>query len=779
MASIQLPPVKRIKSRLLPLPLAVRFLERLIEMLPRRRLIPVLEPSENIVIESAISGEYRATGISPRFDLSFKSGKKIKKGWYYLELAITHNNGCREMHLHADFAGPEISHLSIPVPCNIRGTVREVFYLPQNAVKLSWQPTSSPGFFAQSGLLLHRISGFESYCRRLYRVFYDLCRFRKSATLRSVGLRWWSILRDLHGAYQSTALLRIKRIGFKNYSAFILHHDQIPPGEMEKMRKQVLNSQLPQPQISIIMTLNHPEQVYFQEAVESVMKQAYPYWELLLVVDHESDRQGWRLAADWAASHGERIRLLPMRRHDIPLADMLNEAVGNCQGGYVLRLGQHDRLPQHALCRLVLEMADHPDAAIIYTDHDYIDEDGERLDPSFKPDWNQELFFTHDYIADLCLYRVERLLQLGGYRARFSGAEDYDLKLRYLSELPESQIRHIPKILYHTRLAMQATEDAEMLQTAHQAARRALRDRLKHTGIQVEQAVWPGFHRVRYPLPPKPPLVSIIIPTRDRVEILRDCVESVRNKTGYSRWEMLVVDNQSIEADAIAYLDEISRDPRIRVLGYDQPFNYSAINNFAVSEAKGEILALLNNDIEVIAGEWLEEMVSYAIRDEIGAVGAKLLYSNGNVQHAGVILGVGGVAGHGHKHLPGEEHGYGHRAVLAQNLSAVTGACLVVRKSCYLQVNGLDEENLIVALNDIDFCLKLRDAGYKNIYTPHALLYHHESYSRGRDDTPEKQAVFKAEFEYMQRKWAEKLLDDPAYNPNLTLEFESFSLRTS
>lgn len=284
-----------------------------------------------------------------------------------------------------------------------------------------------------------------------------------------------------------------------------------------------------------------------------------------------------------------------------------------------------------------------------------------------------------------------------------------------------------------------------------------------------------GFHRVHYPLPASPPLVSLIIPTRDKAALLKACVDSIRTTTRYPSWEILVVDNGSTDGVALSYLDEIGRDPRVQVIRDTGPFNYSAINNHAARMVRGQVLGLVNNDVEVISPDWLTEMVSHALRPGIGAVGAKLLYANGTVQHAGVILGIGGVAGHGHKYLDEDSPGYGGRAISTQSLTAVTGACLVVQKAIYWQVGGLNETDLRVALNDVDFCMRLVAAGYRNIFTPFAKLYHHESMSRGRDDTAEKQILYKKEVGYMKKTWGQMLLNDPAYNPNLTLYFENFS----
>ncbi|MDD2469064.1 MAG: glycosyltransferase family 2 protein, partial [Desulfobulbus sp.] len=286
-----------------------------------------------------------------------------------------------------------------------------------------------------------------------------------------------------------------------------------------------------------------------------------------------------------------------------------------------------------------------------------------------------------------------------------------------------------------------------------------------------------GLYHIRHPLPTPAPLVSIIIPSRDKKNILEGCIESIVHKTRYPNWEILIVDNQSTETTTLDYLEAVQQHPRIQVLRYDHPFNFSAINNFAVEQARGEVLALVNNDVEIITPEWLDEMVSHSLQPGIGAVGAKLLYENNTIQHAGVILGIGGVAGHAHKNLAQDAPGYRNRAMVAQNLSAVTGACLVVRKKLYQEVGGLNAADFAVAFNDIDFCLKLAAQGYRNVFTPHAVLYHHESISRGHDDTPEKQTIFNREFHAMKRIWGSTLQKDPAYNPNLSTDFEGFTLK--
>lgn len=297
-------------------------------------------------------------------------------------------------------------------------------------------------------------------------------------------------------------------------------------------------------------------------------------------------------------------------------------------------------------------------------------------------------------------------------------------------------------------------------------------------GAQAVPGLLPGSVRVRWPIPEPAPLVSLLVPTRDGVAILRPCVDAILERTDYGHFELLILDNGSTCPETLGYMDEVEqRDTRVRVLRWNHPFNYSAINNFGARHARGEIIGLVNNDIEPIDAHWLTEMVAQACRPEIGCVGAKLYYPNDTVQHGGVILGLGSIAGHGHRFFQRDEAGFQGRLKVTQNLSAVTAACLLLRRSVFEEVGGLNESDLAVAYNDVDLCLKVREAGYRNLWTPHAELYHHESVSRGADDTPKKRARWLAECDYMRRTWGPHLDHDPAYNPNLTLVHEDFSLR--
>lgn len=425
-------------------------------------------------------------------------------------------------------------------------------------------------------------------------------------------------------------------------------------------------------------------------------------------------------------------------------------------------------LPEASKALLAQFLASNPEAVLAYPDEDQFDQYNSRLKPWFKTDWNYDLFLGQDYISHCFVCRKAWYEEK---RHLFEAESPQKVLTLILPTMEAKQIVHLPLVLVHKKYSSQSDkivgEPSLVRADALQSVVKSVASIEAHKqGLKLEFLV------------PKPePLVSLIIPTRNRLNILKPCVESILEKTSYENFEVLIIDNQSTDKDILDWFESIQLHPQVKVLTYDRPFNYSAINNFGVSESKGSIIGLINNDVEVISANWLTEMVSHACRDEIGCVGAKLYYSNGQIQHAGVILGLGHVAGHAHRFAERYSDGYFGRLNLVQNYSAVTGACLLVRRAIYEQVNGLNERDLPVAYNDVDFCLRVRAAGYRNLWTPHAELYHHESVSRGDDDTPEKKARFDKEVAYMRTTWSKELDNDPCYNPNLSRLREDFSLR--
>jgi len=754
-----------VKERLLPLSVLEKALERFIEILPRRDMDAAITPEGDIEVLSEARGEYKAIGKEPRFRLEFSLPPQA--GWYYLEAALVRNNGSREAFIEVDAAG---GRSEIPIPTNLRGSVREVFCLSGGVTCLYWHPTKAAGYFSQSRLQIHRISSIESFFRRAYRVAYDLLRFKNIKPAARAGLSWSGAIRNLDDAYRRTVRLRLDRLQGIDYATFIALHDTLKSSDIRAMRGEMKRFRY-RPLITLIMLVDDPHPPWFREALAAVSRQVYLEWEILLAGNLSSAPESLAITEEVCRSDS-RVRLVP-GQGDMSASSRFNAALEHAQGEFLVKLDQHDILPPHALYCLARQLNETSDAAMIYTDHDEIDAAGMRANPCFKPDWNPDLFTSHDYIGSLCLYRTAQVRAAGGYRRGFEGAEDYDLALRYLKNTSSSGIRHVARVLCHKR----STPTRAGNRQAHESGKHALADYFSGTDVLVEDGPADTLYRIRHPLSKHPPLVSIIIPTRDKLDVLRTCIESIRFKTDYTNWEMLIVDNQSVEPQTLDYLNNIRQDKRIRVLQYDRPFNYSAINNLAVQHARGEVIALLNNDVEVITSNWLTEMVSQAIRPEVGAVGAKLLYPDGTVQHAGIVLGIGGIAGHAHRFLAGDAHGYCHRAVVAQNYSAVTGACLLVRRKLYQEVGGLNDKHFHVAFNDVDFCLKLVASGYWNIFSPYALLYHHESISRGVDDSLEKREISLREFDCMKDHWGSKLSSDVAYNNNLTVDSGSFSLR--
>jgi O-antigen biosynthesis protein len=529
--------------------------------------------------------------------------------------------------------------------------------------------------------------------------------------------------------------------------------------------------------ISILLpTYNTPEK-WLRHCLDSVLAQSYPHWELCIADDASTQPHVRKLLESYMQRDARiRVRWLDRNGH---VSAATNAALEMARGSYVALLDHDDELHPQALSTVVHSLQQNPHWQMVYSDEDKIDEEGRRYDPYFKSDWNLELLHGQNCFSHLGVYSRSLVKSVGGFREGLEGSQDWDLALRCSERLSPEQIGHIPKVLYHWRAIVGSTaKGVEQKGYAHHAGLRALRDHFKRTGTAAEVMEIDGLlgvFRVRHPVPDDHPMVSIIIPTRDKVDLLRRCVDSILGRTTYKTYEILIVDNQSSEATSLQYLEAISKHSQVRVLKHDLPFNYSHINNEAARHCRGKLLCLLNNDIEVITPDWLEEMVGHALRPRVGAVGAMLYYPNDTIQHAGVIVGVHGVAGHPYSGMPRGHNGQMARARLAQAMSAVTAACLLVRKDVFERVGGLDA-SLKVAFNDVDFCLRLRQHGYTNVWTPFAELYHWESASRGVDDTPEKQERFDNEVNFMVRRWSTQLVADPYYNPNLTLSGEPFTL---
>ncbi|MET0164346.1 MAG: glycosyltransferase family 2 protein [Vicinamibacterales bacterium] len=525
-----------------------------------------------------------------------------------------------------------------------------------------------------------------------------------------------------------------------------------------------------QPLLSVLMPVYNTDERWLRRAIESVQHQLYSNWELCIADDRSTDpRVGEVLREIQSSDPRLRIHFREVNGH---ISAASNSALALASGEFIVLLDHDDLLPRHALAAVVHELNRHPDADIVYSDEDRIDKAGRRYDPYFKPDWNPELFYSQNLISHLGVYRTAIVRQVGGFREGFEGSQDYEMALRVVEQTQPARIRHIPVILYHWRaIPGSAALDVHQKSYATDAARLAVQAHFTRTGVEatIEPAPHaPYYQRIRYKVPDPRPHVTIIIPTKDRTELLSTCVTSIVSRSTYGQFDVLIVDNGSNEPESHAYFERVQQDPCISVLRIDGPFNFSRINNQAAARARGSLLCFLNNDTEVISPDWLEEMVGLAVRDGVGAVGAMLYYPSNTMQHAGVVLGLGGIASHPHR---GERRGmpgnYG-RAALTQTMSAVTAACMVLRKDTFEAVGGFDE-TLAVAYNDVDLCLRLGARGFRNVWTPYAELYHFESVSRGDDLHGANLPRFLAESQAMRDRWQGQLDADPYYNPNLSL----------
>lgn len=562
-----------------------------------------------------------------------------------------------------------------------------------------------------------------------------------------------------------------------SYANWIRLYDTLSERDRRQIRSHIERFTY-KPLISVVMPAYDTPEKVLREAVASVQAQLYQNWELCIADDASPSASVMSVLKELSASD---LRIKWIRREtNGHISEASNSALDLASGEFVALMDHDDLLAEHALYEVVAELNEHPDADLIYSDEDRIDDDGNRHSPYFKTDWNPELFLGHNLISHLGVYRRSIVETVGRFRKGYEGSQDYDLALRVIAATTLAKIRHIPSVLYHWRgRSAEASFSEGQLQRCITAARAAKADYFLHcheTAEVLPNPFVPAWERVRRPVPSPAPLVSLIIPTRNRHDLLAPCLDGLLNRTDYQPLEVIIVDHQSDDPDTLALLERWRNDKRVRIIGYEGAFNYSDMNNKAVAQARGEIIGLINNDADVIDPGWLSEMVSHAIRPENGAVGAKLLYPNNRVQHAGVILGIGGVAGHLHLNAPREATGYFGRLALASNVSAVTGACLIVRKAVFQEAGGLNAADLPVAFNDVDLCLKIQARGYRNVWTPFALLYHHESPSRGRDTTPEKIERAQREVEYMRRQWGQLLDSDPYFNPNLSLRTSTFDL---
>ncbi|OPY09636.1 MAG: Chondroitin synthase [Syntrophaceae bacterium PtaB.Bin095] len=545
--------------------------------------------------------------------------------------------------------------------------------------------------------------------------------------------------------------------------------------DRDRIRAQVEKMARP-PLISVLLPVYNTDEAWLRKCLDSVLSQIYPHWELCIADDASTLPHVRSILEEYRNGDG-RVRLV-FRETNGHISAASNSALSLAAGDYVALLDHDDELTPDALYEIAALIGRHPETDMIYTDEDKIDTQGRRHSPFFKPDWSPDTFLSLMYTCHLGVYRTALVRKIGGFREGFEGSQDYDLVLR-LTERTD-RIRHIPRVLYHWRsIPASSASSFDSKGYAQDAGLRAVREALERRGEDaVAEPVegLSGRYRARYRLPGRP-LVSIVIPTRDLSALLETCLHSVFERTAYDRFEVIIVDNDSREPETRELFRRWQeREPaRFRVVPMPIPFNFPALINEGVRKARGDLVLLLNNDIEVVSGDWLAEMAAQAMRPRVGAVGVKLLYPDDTVQHAGVVLGIGGVAGHSHKYLSNDRTGYFDRLRITANYAAVTGACLMVERTKFDDAGGFDEA-LPVAFNDVDFCIRLLKAGYYNLCLSHPVLYHHESKTRGPEDTVEKQIRFRGEIDLMEARWGELLKNDPFYSPHLTRYREDYSI---
>ncbi len=546
------------------------------------------------------------------------------------------------------------------------------------------------------------------------------------------------------------------------------------PEELEMQRKTVFPKKI---KFSILVPLYNTPLQFLEEMIDSVKNQTYANWELCLADGSDKDLN---LAKEVKriAKGDSRIRYKKLAKN-FGISENTNACIKMATGDYIA-LFDHDDLLHPAALYEVMRAICEKDADFIYTDENTFSQTpADAYCPHHKPDFAPDLLRSYNYICHFTVFSKTLLKKIGGgFRKEFDGSQDYDIILR-LTEQAQN-IVHIPQILYYWRAHRNSVaSDISAKPYTLDAARRALAEHLERVGLKgtVTDSRIPSTYRIQYELTEEP-LVSLIIPNMDHIDVLDQCIQSVEKRSTYRNFEILIVENNSRKDETFAYYDKITKEyDNIRVVRWAYEFNYSKINNFALKSAKGKYVVLLNNDIEILTPSWIEEMLMFVQRDDVGAAGIMLYYPDDTVQHAGVILGIGGVAGHSHKYFPRGDYGYMSRMTLAQNLSAVTAACMMIKTSVLEEVGGLDE-TLAVAFNDVDLCMKIREAGHLIVWTPYAEAYHYESKSRGLEDTPEKQKRFQKEVYTFMDKWGDVLAKgDPYYNPNLTLEHENFSLK--
>ena len=676
-------------------------------------------------------------------------------GWFLVETQLARSSAHKHIRLCGSSVSGETNFWDVTFPVLQNGRVHELVKLPERISDLTLSLDNGESLDA-STVFVRRVGLFERVWRMENRVNGTL-RKLSNAQREKVGLSRWKMLFNLPDAYRIATQLR-ENIA---YTTWIRRLDLLSDHDQQSIRQHISKMQAT---IHFhLLIVDGASAGAVQATLDSLASQLYHNFSYVVLN-----------FGTCSESENAALNAVEPSLTDGWLVSFNDSLSDSKVDEWVMMVRAGDVLAPHALYHFACAALGRQEAAVLYSDDDLLDENRQRCQPRFKPDWSLTHLRAINFVGNAVALRGSEVAQAGGVTLDCCRYGSYDLLFRVtdvLGDEGDKSVVHIPHVLLHQSVDSVADTD-------EQQCLDAVRSHLARNGVDadVSETMLPGCRRVRYHLPDEPPMVSIIVPTRDAPELTRQCVESLLEKTTYPRFEILVVDNQSADSDALAYLEEIACYKQVRVLRYDHPFNYSAINNFAVREARGEIVCLLNNDTEVISPDWLEEMVGHLLQPKAGVVGAKLYFPDGRVQHAGDTVGPGGCANHLHSFIARNDPGYCNRAMVAQELSAVTAACLITWRELYQRLGGLNEKKLPVAFNDVDYCLRVREAGYRVVWTPHAELYHHESVSRGKDTTRRKKWRASREVAYMRKRWRQVMLNDPFYNPNLSYQRPDFYL---
>ena len=721
-----------------------------------------------------VGKNWLSIGHDPHFNLDSISSVS---GWFEFKLTLTHDLGYQSARLYFDHGDGFSEKTSVSLGVESEKLATRLIYLSSPPKRIRFDPITNEGLFSVDQISLEPCKK-DPVGEAINRLLISHKKFQGLTSADAIELLTELSVKNeesfdetLHSYYDSTFITQAAPAA--SYFKWI---EEVEDRQSLSIEYSVSRGFNWEPIVSILVPIYNPDSKLFTEMIDSVVEQSYVNWELCLVDDASSSESIAEIATQYASKH-KNIQFL-RRPENGHISRTSNDALAMATGDFVALLDHDDLLHPQALGHFISALNAHPDSKIFYSDEDKINDTGARYDPHFKSDWNPDLLYSQNYVSHLGFYSTQLVRDVGGFRVGYEGSQDHDLVLRCSEKVDASQITHIPHVLYHWRAIEGSTAfAAEEKSYTEDASIKALKDHFSRTRecVEVTAGILPNTYRCSWKIQEPKPLVSLLIPTRDGVEVLSQAVESILEKTTYDKYEIIILDNQSCKRETFDFFKEVEHDSRVRVLRYDYPFNFSGINNYGALFAKGTVYGLINNDIEVINPDWLDEMVSHVMRHDIGCVGAKLYYENGNIQHGGVIVGIGGVAGHSHKHFDRDAPGYFARLQLVQNFSAVTAAALLIRKEVFLEVGGL-RESLSVAFNDVDFCLKVDQAGYRNLWTPYAELYHYESISRGTDEDGEKKIRFDREIQKMTETWGSRLNNDPYYNPHLTKIHENFEI---